>query len=57
MTGKIRFQGDGNFSFFLGALVQRFREMGTAKGLRGLPLRTFSRLVLSRAGLSRGGTP
>jgi nucleoside-diphosphate-sugar epimerase len=56
MTGKIRFQGEGNFGFLVGGIVGGFRRALHAEGPRGLPYRIFTRLVLSTAQREIGGT-
>ena len=46
MTGRIRLRGDGEFGFLLGGLVEQFRNLRLAPGLRGWPGRRFARHVL-----------
>jgi UDP-glucose 4-epimerase len=49
MTGRIRLRGDGEFAFLLGGLVEQFKRMREARGLRGWPRRRFARYVLREA--------
>lgn len=51
MTGKVRFHGPGEFTFVPGLLAERFKLMGEARGLAGLPGRAFARAITRRAGL------
>lgn len=52
MTGRVRFHGPGEFAFIPGLIVERFRALGRAEGLKGAPGRALRRLVARRAGLS-----
>jgi putative sterol carrier protein len=49
MTGRIRLRGDGEFGFLIGGLVEQFKRMRQAPGLRGWPGRRFARYVLREA--------
>lgn len=49
MTGRIRLRGDGEFGFLIGGLVEQFKRMREAPGLRGWPRRRFARYVLREA--------
>lgn len=53
MTGKVRFKGEGNLSFFLPGMIEGFGRMLRARGLVGLPLRMFARTVLRASGRER----
>jgi len=46
MTGRIRFRGDTAFGMLIMGMVAGFQRARSAKGPRGLPMRTFAQLVL-----------
>lgn len=45
MTGKIRFRGSGDYQFFMGAFVQRFKDLHLERGAEGLVGRLVQRAV------------